>query len=76
MRELLDFGADISLENAVGEGPVQVCLDNEIRLLLLGGSQTAAFTKWSDDRLFQVNQQLQGEYEESVTNDSVSSMLF
>ncbi|XP_063729687.1 ankyrin repeat domain-containing protein 27-like isoform X2 [Symsagittifera roscoffensis] len=76
VRELLDFGADISLENAVGEGPVQVCLDNEIRLLLLGGSQTAAFTKWSDDRLFQVNQQLQGEYEESVTNDSPTASTY
>ena len=47
VRELLENGADVSLENVYGEGPIQVTLDNEIRLLLLGGSQNA-LNRWNE----------------------------
>ncbi len=49
VKELLDNGADTSLENSLGEGPIQISLDNEIRLLLLGGSQMA-LSKYNDER--------------------------
>ena len=52
----------------MGEGPIQICMDSDIRELLLGGSQTA-LNKLSEERFQLVNEQLLNDYDDSLTND-------